>query len=104
MLFWIGVIVVLLMGGVLAIFWSKLPPQLPWLYSFPTGEKQLVNKIWFAWIFLGMEGVLFVTRFIANWAGKEDATVQNTIMVGMMGAVILMAASFFRIMMIFLNI
>lgn len=94
----------LVMGGVLALFWKRLPPQLPWLYSFPMGEKQLINKIWFVWIFAGMEGVLFVSRVIANWAGKDDTTVQNTIMIGVLAAVALMAASFSRIMMIFLNI
>ena len=99
-----GVAIVALMGGVLALFWNKLPPQLPWLYSFPTGDKQLINKLWFAWIFLGTEAILFLTRLIADWAGKEDTTVQNTIMIGMVMAVVLMAASFFRIMTIFLNV
>jgi len=92
------------MGGVLALFWNKLPPQLPWLYSFPTGDKQLINKIWFAWIFSGTAVVLFLSRLIANWAGKDDTTVQNTIMIGAVTAVILMAASFGRIMIIFLNV
>ena len=92
------------MGGMLVLFWKQLPPQLPWLYSFPMGEKQLINKIWFAWFFAGTEGVLFLTRIIANWAGKDDTTVQNTIMIGVLAAVALMAASFTRIMMIFLNI
>ena len=103
-LFWIGVIVVLIMAGVMALFWSKLPPQLPWLYSFPFGEKQLIGKIWFVWIFAGTEGVLVLTRLLANWAGKNDVTVQNTIMVGVVMAIFLMAASFFRVMMIFLNV
>ncbi len=103
-LFWSGVSLVILMGAVLGIFWNKLPPQLPWLYSFPFGEKQLINKFFFVWIFAGTEVVLFVTRLIANWAGKDDTTVQNTIMIGVLAAVILMAASFFRIMMIFLNL
>ena len=95
---------ILIMGGVLALFWNKLPPQLPWLYSFPFGEKQLIEKTLFIWIFAGMEGVLFITRLIANWAGKDDTTVQNTIMIGIFVAVALMAASFFQIMAIFLNI
>jgi len=104
MLFWVGAVVILIMGGVLALFWNKLPPQLPWLYSFPFGEKQLIEKTLFIWIFAGMEGVLFITRLIANWAGKDDTTVQNTIMIGIFVAVALMAASFFQIMAIFLNI
>ena len=88
----------------MALFWNRLPPQLPWLYSFPSGERQLIDKLWFVWIFLGMEAVLFLTRLVANWAGKDDTTVQNTIMTGVIAAVVLMAASFFRIMAIFLNV
>ncbi len=103
-LFWIGVILVLIMGGVLALFWNRLPPQLPWLYSFPSGDKQLVDKIWFVWIFAGMEVVLFLTRILASWAGKGDNTVQTTISLGVLIAVVLMVASFAKIMLIFLNI
>ena len=102
MLFWIGAALVLLMGGVMALFWNRLPPELPWFYSLPSGDKQLVDKIWFVWIFAGMEVILLLTRLIARWAGKEDETVRKTIMIGVVATVVLMAASFVRIMMIFL--
>jgi hypothetical protein len=102
-LFWTGVFIVLLMGGVMAIFWNRLPPQLPWLYSFPVGDKQLINKMWFALIFAGMEVVLILSRIVANWAGKNDETVRNAVIIGVFVAVVLMAASFSRVMMIFLN-
>lgn len=101
-LFWMGVILVLIMGGVLAFFWKRLPPQIPWLYSFPTGDKQLADKIWLVWIFLGMEVVLFLTRIVSAWAGKGDDTIKSTISLGVLIAVILMAASFAKIMLIFL--
>ena len=103
-LFWTGVGVVLLMGGVMAIFWNRLPPQIPWFYSFPWGEKQLMNKFSFVFVFLGMEMALVLTRVVASWAGKDDDTVRNTIMIGVLMAVALMAASFFRVMSIFLNV
>ncbi len=103
-LFWTGTLIILLMGGVMALFWNRLPPQLPWLYSFPWGERQLVYKISMIWIFLGMEIVLFLTRLIANWAGKEDTTIQNTIMIGVFTTIILMLVSFSRVMTIFLNV
>lgn len=103
-LFWAGVFLILILGGVLALFWSRLPPQLPWFYSLPWGESQLVGKMWFVWIFVGMEVVLFLTRIVASWAGKDDVAVQNTVMIGVVTAVVLMAASFLRVMMIFLNI
>jgi hypothetical protein len=103
-LFWIGIVLVLGMGGVMAIFWKTLPPELPWFYSLPTGDSQLINKMWLIWILAGMGGLLVMTRLIARWAGKNDATVQTTIMIGGIMAVILMAASFVKIMMIFLNV
>lgn len=93
---------VLLMIGVMALFWNRLPPQMPWFYSFPTGEKQLIPKFWFFFIFGGIEVVLFLSRIVASWAGKDDDTVRNMIMVGVLVAVLLMMASFTRIMMIFL--
>ncbi len=101
-LFWTGIVFILLMAGVLALFWNSLPPQLPWFYSLPWGESQLVGKIWFVWIFLGMIVTMIITRLIANWAGKNDTTVQSTIMIGGLVTVILMMASFSRVMMIFL--
>jgi len=95
---------VLGMGGVIAIFWKTLPPQLPWFYSLPTGDAQLINKLWLVWILAGMGGLLVLTRMIAHWAGKNDSTVQTTIMIGGITAVVLTAASFIKIMMIFLNV
>lgn len=103
-MFWLGIALVVLMGGVLAIFWNSLPPQLPWFYSLPWGEQQLVYKMWLVWILGGTVLFLFLTRIIAFWAGKNDKTVQTAVMMGGLMAVILEAASFIRIMMIFLNI
>ena len=88
----------------MAVFWKTLPPQLPWFYSLPTGEVQLVNKLWLVWIILGMGGFLLLTRIIAHWAGKNDSIVQTTIMIGGLTAVLLMAASFVKVMSIFLNV
>jgi len=103
-LFWMGIGLVAAMAGITAIFWNSLPPQLPWFYSLPWGEKQLIDKMWLLWIFLGMGITLLLTRFVARWAGKGDSTVQTTIMIGGFVAAVLMAASFARIMIIFLNI
>ena len=103
-LFWISIGIVSAMGGVMAIFWKTLPPQLPWFYSLPTGDAQLINKLWFVWIIAGMGGLLVLTRMIARWAGKNDSTVQTTIMIGGLTAVSLMAASFVKVMSIFLSV
>lgn len=102
-LYWMGIFLVLLMAGTVGLFWKQLPPQLPWYYSLPWGESQLINKLVFMWIFLGTGVSLTFIRLVANWAGKDDATVQNTIMTGAFVAIVLILASFSRVMMIFLN-
>ncbi len=101
--FWVGVVLLILAEGVLLLFWNRLPPQLPWFYSLPWGEKQLVDKMWLVWIFAGLTGVLFLTRIISKWSGKDDRVVQTTVIAGGVMAVILALASFVRVMAIFLN-
>ncbi len=93
--------VILILGTILAWFWKSLPPQLPWFYSLPGGEQQLVNKTVLAGVLAGMIVVLGVTRLIARWASKGDSPVETTIMAGMLMAVLLIALSFFRVMVIF---
>jgi hypothetical protein len=99
-----GEIVVLLMALTLAWFWKTLPPQVPWFYSLPGGEQQLVNKLVLAGILAGSAASLFVTRLVARWASVEDAPVEITIMTGGLVAVLLLAAGFFRVMQIIIGL
>lgn len=96
-----GLLVVVLMSLILAWFWKKLPPQLPWFYSLPGGEQQLVNKIYLVAIVAGLALVLVVTKILASWASKDDAPVETTVLAGGLMVVVLFAASFFRIIQIF---
>ncbi len=93
--------VLFVMGVVLAVFWNSLPPQLPWFYSLTGGELQLVNKIVLAGVIGGMAVMLGMTRLLAAWAGKGDTPAETTLMVGTLITVLLLAASFFRVMQIF---
>ena len=93
--------ILLLMSAVLAWFWKILPPQLPWFYSLPGGEQQLISKLILAGILLGMGVVIGITRVLASWASKGDAPVETTLMAGSLLAVGLLAASFFRVIQIF---
>jgi len=103
-IFGLSVLIIVVLGGVLAFFWNKLPPELPWYYSLPWGEKQLVQKPVFAWILVGMAGVLVLTRIISRWAGSKDETVSITINTGGLIAAILIAASFVRVISIFISL
>lgn len=43
--FWVGIGSVFIAGVFLAVFWAKLPPQVPLFYSRPLGEAELANPL-----------------------------------------------------------
>jgi len=103
-IFLIGEVIIGLMGLTLAWFWKALPPQVPWFYSLPSGEQQLVDKLTLVVVIIGLVASLFMTRAIARWAGKEDVPVETAIMTGGLVALILVAASFFRVIQIIIGL
>lgn len=103
-IFTAGEVVVGLMSLVLTWFWKSLPPQIPWFYSLPGGEQQLVNKLLLVWVLAGAALSLIVTKIVARWASVEDSPVEITIMTGGLVAVILLTAGFFRVMQIIIGL
>lgn len=57
---------------ILAIFWSRLPPQIPLLYSVPWGSQQLVGKnlIWILTGFLSLTAIINL-KIISFFTKKE---------------------------------
>lgn len=100
----IGMTIVALMGGTLAWMWKNLPPKLPWFYSLPWGEQQLADKNVLIFVLSGSVALLVVTRLFSIWAGRDDATVETTIMAGGLTAIVLLGATFFRVMQIFIGL
>lgn len=70
---WLGSYFLVMLGGLsLAIWWKKLPPELPWLYSLPWGEQQLIKKELVVGGMIGLGiGVMF-SNLVARWVGKTD--------------------------------
>lgn len=101
-LFLIGILSILVMVGIVIAFWKQLPPELPWLYSLPWGEQQLINKMLFASTLAGLGVFFLVTKIISSWAGKKDEIIKTTIMIGGLMMILLYAASFIRVLSIFL--
>lgn len=70
---WIGSYFLVLLGGLsLLVLWQKLPPELPWLYSLPWGEQQLIKKESMAGGMMGLGVVVMFSNLVARWAGKTD--------------------------------
>ncbi len=84
--------------GVLAWMWNGLPPEIPWLYSLPWGEQQLVDKIWFA---VGLGGILLVLG-ICGWfskvLSKEDPRAGTLLSRGVFVLVVIYLLSFFQVL------
>ena len=99
-----GEAIILIEGLVLAWFWRVLPPQIPWFYSLPSGELQLVSKLMLVIILAGSAASLLLTRVVAKWASVEDSPVEITIMTGGLVAIVLVAAGFFRVVQIIVGI
>ena len=104
MIFTIGIMVILIMGGILAWLWGRLPPELPWLYSLPWGEQQLIKKEWFAGMLGGLLGLFILTNFVSEWVGSKDEITKNTILAGGLIVVVMYLAGFLRVIGIILGI
>lgn len=101
MLIWlfIGELFLILAGGTsLLFFWAKLPPQLPWFYSLPWGENQLIPKAWFGVGLAVLSLIVLVNYFVARRLNKKDEVVAMVVD----GATLLLTglylASFFRVL------
>lgn len=104
MIMTLGAVLILLMGGTLAWLWNKLPPELPWLYSMPWGDEQLIQKEWFAGMLGGLLVFFIVTRFVSDWVGEKDEVTKNAILFGGLTVVIMYFLSFIRVVSIIMGI
>ena len=104
LIFAAGIVVIVLMGVGFLWFWKQFPPEVPWLYSMPWGEQQLIKKEWFAGMLGGLLGLFVLTRMIAEWIGKNDEISKNVILGGGLLTVVMYFLGFFRVISIILGI
>lgn len=84
-------------GIFLLFFWKRLPPEVPWLYSQPWGETQLIPKIWFG-LTLPMAVVVgLINLFVSRGTYRRDATSALVIEGATFLLAIMYLAAFFRV-------
>ena len=101
MLIWlfIGELSLILAGGAtLLFFWAKLPPQLPWFYSLPWGENQLVPKAWFGVGLAVLTLIALANYLIARKLEQKDGVVAVVVESATLLLTGLYLASFFRVL------
>ncbi len=86
----------------LGFFWQKLPAQMPWFYSLPWGEDQLIPKLWHG-IGLAILALICVLNYlVARKLDKSDRVVALVVESAGLVLVCLYLASFFRVISIML--
>ena len=101
MLIWlfIGELSLILTGGAtLLVFWAKLPPQLPWFYSLPWGENQLIPRAWLGVGLVVLTLVALANYLIARKLEKKDKVVALVVESATLLLTSLYLASFFRVL------
>jgi len=91
----IGIILIGL--AITAYFWKELPPQLPWFYSLPWGEDQLIPKLWFS-IGMAVLGIITVFNyFLSLRLQKNDYVVAVVVSSSTLLLILIYFASFLRV-------
>lgn len=95
-------VVWLLSAMLLLVFWKKLPPELPWFYSLPWGEEQLISKEGMAIVIGGLGGVIGLDIFLANRLNEEDEFLAKMLLWGALATTGLALLSWIKVLIIIL--
>ena len=94
---WGGIGCWVLAVGLLIFNWRGLPPQMPWFYSLPWGENQLVEKGWLLAIVVAFGGLMVIDVFLARFLGKDELLLKRILVWGGMVTELLMILSLIRV-------
>lgn len=93
--FWLGIVSVFAGALILAIFWAKLPPQVPLFYSHPAGEAELANPLYL--VFPLILSILFLVLNLALARFIESDFLKRALVLGATLASILASITVVRI-------
>jgi hypothetical protein len=82
--------------------WSSLPPELPWFYSLPWGEGQLIKKLYLVFVFLSELMVWMGMHFWSLKSKGDDNELLISVLLGVSVSFGIVMISELKIMAIFL--
>lgn len=97
-LFLVSLSLILLAFISLLFFFPKMPPELPWFYSLPWGETQLIPKTAFLVGLLVLSVVNIINGILGYFFSKKDRVVANVIMAANILISVLYLTSFYKVL------
>lgn len=86
----------------LLLIWKSIPPEIPWFYSLPWGENQLMPKMGLPMI-LGVSGiVLYLGNVLSHWTKKGDTIIEQTVMVSLSFIFLMLVINMIKVLLIFI--
>lgn len=94
--------VILVISGLYLLFiWKKIPPEIPWYYSLPWGESQLMNKNGLIVILGICPVILYLGSILSHWTKKDDVIIEQTVMVTLTFVFVMLIINIFKVLFIF---
>ena len=81
----------------LILSWRRLPPEVPWLYSLPWGEAQLIPKLWFGLGLVVAAAINLINLAISRRFQRGDTVVATVIGSASLLLTVMYLAAFFRV-------
>ena len=97
----ISFLVLILGWAEVLFFWKNIPPQIPWFYSMPWGEAQLMNKTGLFAVMGVASVVSFISSFAAKWTKRDDIVIEKAVFITILVANVLLFLNLTKILMIF---
>lgn len=92
---WVAVIL-------LVVNWQRLPPEMPWFFSMPWGEQQLIEKTWLGVMVFTFGGVMIVNGLLVRLIGGGEELLKRVLIWGGVTCELLMVLSLIRVIMVVL--
>ncbi|OGD83004.1 hypothetical protein A2572_02220 [Candidatus Collierbacteria bacterium RIFOXYD1_FULL_40_9] len=92
----------ILCGLLILLVWKKIPPEIPWFYSLPWGENQLMSKVVLP-IILGLAVVvLSFGTTLSRWTKKDDKIVEQTVLISLTFICLMLVINIAKVLLIFI--
>lgn len=93
----------LLVAGLFVLFlWKRIPPEIPWFYSLPWGENQLMPKTGLPLILGSNILVVFFGNLLSQWTKSKDKIIEQTIMVSLAFICFMLLINMVKVLFIFI--